>query len=101
MILGEDYTRLLEQQVEILLWFTSNTLRTTFSMEYYLVMLESFYDKIREYHMKMAKIENSMSDADRKKEHETLRNLLSDWDDFIPKINERIQEIRSKRPQRR
>jgi len=69
-------------------------------MEYYLVMLESFYDKIRDYHMELVKIENSLDDSSQRSEYPVLRKLLSDWDDLIPKINERIQEIKGKRVQR-
>ncbi|MFW9919914.1 MAG: hypothetical protein ACFFED_09960 [Candidatus Thorarchaeota archaeon] len=96
----QDYTRLLERQVEILLWFASNTLRMSFSLDYYLVILESFYDKIRDYHMELAKIESSTSDEHGKEEMQTFRKILNDWDDFIPKIAERILEIRSKQSPR-
>ena len=94
----EKYIGLLERQVEILLWFTDNTLRTSFSMDYYLVILESFYDRIRDYHMELAKIENSVDEDLRKDDYQLLEKLLRDWDDFIPKIEERIMEIRSKLP---
>ena len=97
--MDEKYTKLLERQVEILLWFTSNTLRTSFSMDYYLVILESFYDKIRDYHMELVKTANAMSEeSDGHKENHLLRKLLDDWEEFIPKIHERILELRSKQP---
>ncbi len=98
--LKERYIRLLERQVEILLWFTDNTLRTSFSMDYYLVILESFYDKIRDHHMELVKIENSVGGDLRKNEFQLLDKLLSDWDDLIPKIEERILEIRNKLPRK-
>jgi len=69
-------------------------------MEYYLVMLESFYDKIRDYHMELVKIENSLNDLPNRSKHQLLRKLLSDWDELIPNVNERIQEIKGKRIQR-
>lgn len=48
--------------------------------------------------MELAKIENSI-DADlRKDEYKLLEKLLSDWEDLIPKIEERISEIRNKFP---
>ncbi len=64
------------------------------------MMLESFYDKIRDYHMELVKIENSLNDLSNRSKHQLLRKLLSDWDELIPNVNERIQEIKGKRIQR-